>query len=106
MNKNELRILYYDIETSITIYAGFGLGNTYISHEQILKRPQVMCISWAWNDGKVQHATFDLKKYDYRKKDDDADYELLKMFSAEIASAHLLVGQNSVGFDLPTIIAN
>lgn len=103
MNKSDLRILYWDIETSIAIFAGFQLGQQYITHEQILKRPQVICISWAWNDGKVEHATFDLKKYDYKKKDDDADYELLKMFSAQIASAHLLVGQNSVGFDMPTI---
>lgn len=97
------RILYFDIETTIAIFAGYRLGQQYVSHEQILKRPEVMCISWAWNDEKVQHATFNLKKYDYKKKDDDADYELLKLFSAEIASAHLLVGQNSVNFDLPVI---
>lgn len=105
MNKDEPRILYFDIETTIAVFAGFGLGKQHISHDQILKRPQVMCISWAWNDQKVQHATFDLKKYNLLKKDDDADYELLKLFSAEVASAHLLVGQNSVNFDMPTLLS-
>ena len=62
-----------------------------------------MCISWAWNKDKVQHATFDLSKYNLLKKDDDADYELLKLFSSEVKQAELLVGQNSVNFDWPTI---
>ena len=105
MQKEELRILYFDIETTIAVFAGFGLGKQHISHDQILKRPQVMCISWAWNDEKVKHATFDLKKYNLLKKGDDADYELLKLFSAEVASAHLLVGQNSVNFDMPTLLS-
>lgn len=94
-------ILYFDIETTISIFAGFGLGKQHISHEQILKRPEVMCISWAWNDKKVQHATFDLSKYDLSKKDDVADYELLKQFSQEYAKADLIVGQNSEWFDVP-----
>lgn len=100
---NEPKILYFDIETTIAIFAGFGLGKQHISHDQILKRPQVMCISWAWNDEKVQHATFNLKKYNLSKKDDDADFELLKKFSKVLSLADLIVGQNSEFFDLPTI---
>lgn len=95
------RILYFDIETSITIFAGFQLGKQHIDHTQVLKRPEVMCISWAWNDEKVRHATFDLDKYDLTKKDDDADYALLKQFSEEYAKADLIVGQNSEWFDVP-----
>lgn len=99
------RILYFDIETSITVFAGFSLGKQHISHDQILKRPQVMCISWAWNDEKVKHATFDLKKYDLSKKDDDADYELLSKFSKEYSKADLVVTQNGVAFDVPTLLS-
>lgn len=97
------QILYFDIETSITIFAGFQLGKQHISHEQVLKRPQVMCISWAWNDKKVEHDTFDLKKYDLLKKDDDADFGLLERFSKLLLRADLVVGQNSIAFDLPTL---
>ncbi len=97
------KILYFDIETTIALFAGFSLGKQHVNHTQLLKRPQVMCISWAWNDKKVQHATFDITKYDLSKKDDDADYELLKLFSAEFRQADLVVGQNSVFFDQPTI---
>ncbi len=79
------------------------MGKQHVAHTQILKRPQVMCISWAWNDGKVKHSTFDMDKYDLWAKDDDADYELLKMFSEEMGKADLWVGQNSEFFDVPTI---
>lgn len=98
-------ILYLDIETTIAIFAGFHLGQQYVTHEQILKRPQVMCISWAWNDEKVRHDVFDLKKYNLLAKDDDADFQLLERFSKEIAKADLLVGQNSYFFDLPTLLS-
>src|SRR5574338_765026 len=98
---NKPKILYFDIETTITIFAGFSLGNQYVTHDQVLKRPQVMCISWAWNDEKVQHDTFDLKKYDLLKKDDDADFKLLERFSREYAKADLVVTQNGVNFDVP-----
>lgn len=99
------KILYFDIETTVAVFAGFRLGKQHVSHDQILKRPQVMCISWAWNNDKVQHAIFDLKKYNLLAKDDDADLELLKLFSAEVCQADLLVGQNSVFFDMPTLLS-
>lgn len=99
------KILYFDIETTIAVFAGFRLGKQYINQEQILKRPQVMCISWAWNDGKIQHDTFDLKKYDLLKKDDDADLGLLTRFCKVLAQADLVVGQNSANFDLPTLLS-
>ena len=95
------KILYFDIETTIAIFAGFQLGKQHVNHSQILKRPQVMCISWAWNDDKVKHATFDMSKYDLFKKDDDADYELLQKFSQEYAKADLVVGQNGKFYDVP-----
>ena len=99
------KILYFDIETSVTLFAGFQLGQQYINHTQILKRPQVMCISWAWNDAKVQHAIFDLKKYSLLQKDDDADRALLELFSKELMKADLVIGQNSEHFDLPTLMS-
>lgn len=95
------RILYFDIETSIALFAGFHLGKQHVNHTQIIKRPEVMCISWAWNDEPVQNAIFDMEKYDLRKKDDDADYELLKRFSEEYCQADLIVGQNSISYDVP-----
>mgnify|MGYP000875156892 CR=1 FL=1 len=96
-------ILYFDIETTPTLFAGFQLGKQHVNHTQILKRPEVMCISWAWNDQKVQHASLNMEKYDLRAKDDDADYELLKTFSKEYGKADLIVSQNGVFFDVPTI---
>lgn len=98
------KILYFDIETSIAIFAGYHLGKQHVNHTQVLKRPQVMCISWAWGDGKIQHKNFDLGKFDLSAKDDDADYELLKYFTEKVMSqADLWITHNGEEFDTPTI---
>lgn len=93
-------ILYFDIETSPMLVPVFRLGKQHVNHSQIMKREQVICISWAWNNQKVQHGIFDLSKYDLRKKDDDADYELIKNFSEMAESADIVVGHNAKFFDV------
>jgi hypothetical protein len=93
-------VLYFDIETTGIILLGWRLGKTNLSIDQIIKNPQVFCISWAWNDGKIQHAQFDQNKYQILKKDDDADYELLKNFVEMARDADVIVGHNGKNFDI------
>jgi len=94
------KTLYFDIETTGMILFGYRLGKQHIAHDQILKRSQVMCISWAWGDGKVQNAVFDRDKFDWFKKDDDADYELLKNFVNMAMDADVVIGHNGKNFDV------
>ncbi len=94
------KVLYFDIETSPMIVPVFRLGKQRVDHSQILKREQVICISWAWNDGRVLHKTFDLKKYDWNLKDDDADFVLIRDFSKEVAKADVVVAHNGAWFDI------
>lgn len=96
----EPKCLYFDIETSPLIVPVFRLGKQRVDYSQILKREQIICISWAWGDGKVFHDTFDLKKYDMSKKDDDADFELVKKFSRLCSEADLVIGHNASMFDI------
>jgi hypothetical protein len=100
MTKDDPRILLFDIETTPALFAGYRLGKSHITYDQIVKRPQVLCISWAWGDGKVQHASLDMKKFDWYKKDDDADLELIKKFTAEARKATVVVGHNGRFFDV------
>lgn len=103
MSYNRPLVIYFDIETLPMLVPVYRLGKQRVDYTQILKREQIMCISWAWNDDKVQHLTLDMSKYDLKSKDDDADYEMLKRFSEEYTMADLSVAQNGVGFDLPKL---
>lgn len=99
----EPKILYFDIETTPLLVPVFRLGKQEVRYSQILKYPQVMCISWAWGDGRVQHDTFNLKKYDWYQKDNDADLDLLKRFSKVYAEADIVIGHNAKMFDIGTL---
>jgi len=93
-------ILFMDIETTPLIVAAFSIqGKQNISDRQILKRGQVMCISWAWDNKKPQHDIFDLSRYDWMKKDDDADFILVSNFVQMAQEADMVIGQNS-SFDI------
>jgi DNA polymerase elongation subunit (family B) len=94
------KILYFDIETLPMLIPVFRLGDQKVTYDQILKYPVVFCISWAWNDGKVQHTTFDMKKYDINKKDDDSDFVMIRDFCKLVEDADVLVGHNAKSFDI------
>jgi uncharacterized protein YprB with RNaseH-like and TPR domain len=102
---NEPAILFFDIETMAMLVPTFRLGKQHVDYSQILKREQVMCISYAWNTGKVQHLQIDLGRYNILDKDDDADYEMLKAFSEEYNKADLVVAHNGCGFDIPKLLS-
>lgn len=94
-------VLVFDIETIPDIVAAFSIrGKQKISHKQILKRSQVLCISWSWNDKKVQHANMNLDLYDWYAKDDNADFELVRDFVLMAQKAHVVVGHNARFFDV------
>lgn len=95
------KILYFDIETTPDIVATFNIkGKQSLSHKQILKRSVILCISWAWNTDKVQSSHFDLSLYDWYKKDDNSDFELLKKFVTMAQEADLVIGHNAKFFDV------
>lgn len=102
---NQPEILFFDCETMAMLVPTFRLGKQDVRYDQILKREQIMCISWAWNSGPVQHLQIDLAKYNILDKDDDADYEMLKEFSEEYNKADLVVAHNGCAFDIPKLLS-
>lgn len=103
MEKEPIRdpaVLFFDIETTPLIVAAWALGKQHIDYKQILKVQEVMCISWAWGNGKVQHLSFDISKYDWYERDSRCDYEMLKKFVDMAQDADLVIGHNGKFFDV------
>lgn len=100
---NSPRVLYLDIETTPIISAHYHLGKQHVNYDQILKRPQVMVICWAWGDGKVQSRTFNLGTFDWYSKDDESDKKLLEEFIKVANEADLLIGHNAKKFDIAVL---
>jgi uncharacterized protein YprB with RNaseH-like and TPR domain len=100
------RILYFDIETSPNLCFTWGLGKQYVGYENIHKERQVTVVCWKWSDEtQVRSLSFNLDKHDLSRQDDNADKELLKIFSAVYQRADLAVGHNGIKFDIATIRA-
>lgn len=92
----EKKRLFYDIETSFCEGHFWRPGyNQRIGADQILKHSQIICISWAWNDGEVQHLDWDLDK--------QCDKKLLKKFIKELDKADEIIAHNGDKFDIKTI---
>lgn len=105
VNEGKPKILYMDIETTPNMAAIWRPGKQHVGYDQILKRSQIMSISWAWDDTKVKAACFDLNKYDWYAKDDDADFRLVKMFEELTRSADVVVAHNGKKFDVAVLRA-
>lgn len=99
------KILYFDIETTPTLAAIWRPGKQHVSYDQIMKRSQVMCISWAWDDSKPRCASFDLDSFDWYEKDNDADKKLISDFEKVAREADVVVGHNGKKFDLAVLRA-
>jgi hypothetical protein len=98
--KSKPDILYFDIETTPELGVIWRPGKQHVGADQIIKRSQVMSVSWAWNTGRVKGRVFDLDKYDWYSKDDDADYKLVRDFEILTRNADVVVAHNGKKFDL------
>lgn len=89
---NELKRLFFDIETSFNIVASWNIGyDLNISHDSILKERAVICICYKWaHDSKVHYLTWN--------KGDDK--EMIKRFMYILNEADEIIGHNSDSFDL------
>jgi hypothetical protein len=99
-----LSICYVDIETSPYLTYMYELWKTNVSHKQIICPMQVTSIGWlwegsedvvvrGWDDSKNENGKFDILR-------NNRDYELLKNTCKLIASADIIIGQNSDSYDI------
>lgn len=96
------KILFFDIETSLMKAYTFGLGDQYLTHEDIMPDGDwhLMAFAAKWlGDKKVVY-------HDQRESRSlRNDKKLAKTLRDLINEADVIVSQNGVGFDLPRLNA-
>lgn len=90
-------VLFYDIETSLTLAYLWGPGQQYVGHKQLKKgnsRNEIICIGYAFNNGKPA------KCIDWGWEE-QSTRDVVEAFDKIIADndIDLIVGKNSARFD-------
>lgn len=96
MNKKEPRILLYDIETSYTIGAVWGLYEQNVA--KVLREPYILTVAWKWLGEKETHVLGlpDFKEYKKNKRSDKyIVQEMWKLFD----EADVIIAHNGNSFD-------
>lgn len=85
--------MFYDIEVSYFIISAWRLGyNLSIQPHQIIKYPEVICISWKWEGEDEVH--------NLRWDENQSDKTLIENFIKELNKANQIVAHNGDRFDL------
>jgi len=88
----KIRMLTYDIETSLVEAQLWGSGKQYVGHDSIITETQIITVAWKWiGDNEVKHLKWNMKKRN--------DRELVEEFLKEYNSADMVIGWNNNSFD-------
>ncbi len=90
------RILYWDIETSYMLLAGFGLYNQNFSPNNVVQDWHIICASWMFEGDKKPKSV---------KGNGTDDSKIVKKLAEIIGQADLLVHHNGDKFDLKKLRA-
>jgi uncharacterized protein YprB with RNaseH-like and TPR domain len=96
VNKRKDKILIYDIETSYTVGAVWGLYDQNVA--TVLREPYILSVAWKWLGDKTTHVMSlpDFKLYGKDKKNDrDLVIALWKLFD----KADIIIAHNGNSFD-------
>lgn len=90
---NQLRVLFYDLETSHNVVAAFQLWEKHgsgIPFENILEERHIICAAWKWLGERTVHvaATYN-----------GNDKKVVETLSAAIQATDVIVGHNADEFD-------
>src|ERR1019366_2271623 len=90
--KQDKKILFFDIETSLMTAVTFGIGKyNMLTHKHLLTKSKIICISYMFNEDKEpSHLMWD--------KDMD-DKIMLEKFLKVYEKADVTIGQNHKRFD-------
>lgn len=94
VEKKDLKVLVYDIETSYNIVSTWRVGNKVsLPHYSIIKERQIICVSWKWV-GEEEVYSLD---WGYKTQDDKF---LVETFIGALNEADVIVAHNGDNFDL------
>jgi len=95
-----MKILLWDIETSLMIAAVFGRFKQDIQYDNILQDWYIHSIAWKWLGQKRVYAVSGLDDKKRFKKDHTDDYHVVKTVADVINQADVIVGHNGDAFDI------
>lgn len=98
-----IKVLFYDVETSLQPVAVFSLlHNDYISPNSLLGERYIISAAWAWNDKKVESVSVldDPKRY---KRDPHDDRHVVDVLRKLMMEADVIVHHKGDSFDRPFI---
>lgn len=95
-----LRVLVYDIETSLQLVSVFQLGNNdWIKPSAIVTERHMISVCWQWLDENVVHSVSLLDDPDRFAKDPHDDYHVVEKFHEVYSQADAVVTHNGDSFD-------
>lgn len=101
MTRPKIRVLFFDIESSLMPVAVFQLaGNDWIHPENILGERHLISVCYRWMGEKKIHSISLLDDPKRFAKDPHDDYYVAKAFHDVMSEADVLVGHNSKKFDV------
>lgn len=95
-SKNNIKRLFFDIETSPNIMLSWRAGyKLNLGPENIIKERAIICICYKWeHEDKVHYLTWDNKQ---------CDKTMLELFIDEMHKADEVIGHNGDKYDIPWI---
>lgn len=96
MKKQKTRVLLYDIETSYTVGAVWGLFDQNVA--KVLRNPYIITVAWKWLGEKTTHV-ISLPEFPLYKKDKKNDKELVKVMWKLFDEADIIIAHNGNSFD-------
>src|SRR5882762_5134241 len=91
------KILFYDLETSYTVGAVWGLYKQNVA--AVLRDPYILTVAWKWGDEKIVHVK-SLRDFKLYKKDKKNDRDIVEFIRKELFDkADIIVAHNGNSFD-------
>ena len=100
-NKNDVKILIFDIETSRAIFKLFRTGKQYVSATNIAEKSFIICWRGKWLNEDEVFGDCVTPDEALERDDERVVHSLYKKF----ASADIVIGHNIAYFDIPRIKA-
>lgn len=89
------KILTYDLETTLLQFWAFNTGKQVLRHHQLVNgksRTDVICMAWAWNDGKPAQ----VMGWGFEEQNSKP---ILQKLDQLIGEADIVIGKNNHRFD-------
>lgn len=96
MKNKQTKVLLYDIETSYTVGAVWGLYEQNVA--KVLREPYIITVAWKWLGEATTHVV-SLPDFPMYKKNKRSDKDLVKVMWKLFDEADIIIAHNGNSFD-------